>query len=225
MRGRGRWKHLQAVFLLAVALPLLALKGDGKHHEAGVPRATEVVVAGEVARGSGIVPRQPDVGTTDFCWGQTVERGLTGVESGQAIDPGNPKQPAWSMAERGSDRNGRDRHAATLASRGGSPRREVKAKEVEMEVVATGYSASREEGTEDGVTAAGTRAHRGVAAADLRVIPLGSEVYVPGYGWARAEDTGGAVKGRRIDLFFPSREEALRWGVKKVRVLVRYPVE
>lgn len=94
-------------------------------------------------------------------------------------------------------------------------------KELEMEVTTTGYSASREEGTEDGITALGTKVRRGVVAVDPLVIPLGSEVYIPGYGWARAEDTGGAIKGHRVDLFFPTREEALRWGVRKVRVLVR----
>ena len=225
MRGRVRWKHLPAVFLLAAALPLLALKGYGKQREADVPRAAEVVLVGEAARGPGTVPRQPGVGTTGFSGGEAAERDPMGVEGGQATDLSNPEQPAWSTAARGSERNGHDRHAVTLASRGGPSRREAKPREVEMEVVATGYSASREEGTEKGVTAAGTRARRGVAAVDPQVIPLGSELYIPGYGSARAEDTGGAIKGRRIDLFFPTREEALRWGVRKVRVLVRCPAK
>jgi 3D (Asp-Asp-Asp) domain-containing protein len=63
-----------------------------------------------------------------------------------------------------------------------------------------------------------TRPQRGTVAVDPRVIPLGTRLYVPGYGEARAEDTGGAIQGYRIDLFFPTREEALAWGRRTVEV-------
>jgi 3D (Asp-Asp-Asp) domain-containing protein len=71
-----------------------------------------------------------------------------------------------------------------------------------------------------GYTAIGMRATRGVVAVDPRVIPLGSRVYVEGYGAAIAGDTGGAIKGNRIDVCFPSRAEALRWGRRTVKVVV-----
>jgi len=87
-------------------------------------------------------------------------------------------------------------------------------------VRATGYSVSVEEGTGDGITATGVRAGPGVAAVDTRVIPLGSRLRVEEYGTAVAADTGDAVKGHRIDLCFASRGEALRWGVRTVRVVV-----
>lgn len=54
-----------------------------------------------------------------------------------------------------------------------------------------------------------------VIAVDPRVIPLGSKVYVDGYGYAVAGDTGGAIKGYIIDLFMPSKSDAYRWGRKK----------
>ena len=59
-----------------------------------------------------------------------------------------------------------------------------------------------------------------VIAVDPRVIPLGSKVYVEGYGYAVAADTGGAIKGYIIDLFMPSNKDCYRWGRKKVKIKV-----
>lgn len=58
----------------------------------------------------------------------------------------------------------------------------------------------------------------GHVAVDRRVIPLGTMVFVEGYGFAIASDTGGAIKGNRIDLCMNSRAEALRFGRKTVKV-------
>ncbi|TQR06142.1 G5 and 3D domain-containing protein [Psychrobacillus soli] len=59
-----------------------------------------------------------------------------------------------------------------------------------------------------------------VIAVDPKVIPLGSKVWVEGYGYAVAGDTGGAIKGKKIDLFMPSKSKAYDFGRKKVRVKV-----
>lgn len=59
-----------------------------------------------------------------------------------------------------------------------------------------------------------------VIAVDPNVIPLGSKVWVEGYGYAVAGDTGGAIKGNRIDIHMPSQSEALRHGVRRVKVIV-----
>nr|WP_308301798.1 ubiquitin-like domain-containing protein [Neobacillus cucumis] len=59
-----------------------------------------------------------------------------------------------------------------------------------------------------------------VIAVDPNVIPLGSKVYVEGYGYAVAADTGGAIKGYIIDLLMPSHADAYRWGRKKVKITV-----
>lgn len=75
-------------------------------------------------------------------------------------------------------------------------------------------------------TAMGTRARVGAVAVDPRVIPLGSKLYIESmdgfasYGYATAEDTGGAIKGNRIDLFYNSNAEALRFGRRNVKVYV-----
>ena len=63
-------------------------------------------------------------------------------------------------------------------------------------------------------------------AVDPSIIPLGSKVYIPGYGLAIASDTGGLIKGNRIDLFLNSEDECINWGVHTVSLyLIAYPGE
>lgn len=63
-------------------------------------------------------------------------------------------------------------------------------------------------------------------AVDPSIIPLGSKVYIPGYGEAIAEDTGGAIKGHRIDLFLNSENECINWGRRNVTLhVLAYPGE
>ncbi|EON73774.1 LysM peptidoglycan-binding and 3D domain-containing protein [Lysinibacillus sphaericus] len=75
-----------------------------------------------------------------------------------------------------------------------------------------------------GITANGTdiRSNPGlkVIAVDPRVIPLGTKVWVEGYGEAIAADTGGAIKGNKIDVFIPSDGQARNWGVRTVTVKI-----
>ncbi len=77
-----------------------------------------------------------------------------------------------------------------------------------------------------GITRTGIRAKKGVIAVDPRVIPLGTRVYVevagstPDYGYAIAADTGGAIKGDLIDLYYDTQDFVDRWGVKKVKVYI-----
>lgn len=62
-----------------------------------------------------------------------------------------------------------------------------------------------------------------LVAADTRILPLGSMISIPGYATDRVVpvlDRGGAIKGNRLDLLFSTHEEARRWGVKKMRVVV-----
>ena len=64
----------------------------------------------------------------------------------------------------------------------------------------------------------------GTIAVDPRVIPLGSKVYIEGYGYAHASDTGGVIKGNIIDLYMDSHAECISWGRRQVKVtIVAYP--
>ena len=87
-----------------------------------------------------------------------------------------------------------------------------------MRCEATGYAPGQ--GGADHRTATGAAAVRGVIAVDPRVIPLGTHVYVPGYGYAVAADTGGVIHGRRIDLCFGSNAEARAWGRRAVTIII-----
>lgn len=69
-----------------------------------------------------------------------------------------------------------------------------------------------------GITATGAKAKKGTVAVDPRIIPLGSKLYVEGYGHATALDTGGAIKGNKIDLFYESLYEAKRFGRRNIKV-------
>ena len=77
-----------------------------------------------------------------------------------------------------------------------------------------------------GITASGMKAGPGVVAVDPKVIPLGTKLYIESmdstkdYGYAVAGDTGGAIKGNRIDLFFFSSSDVRRFGRRNVRVKV-----
>lgn len=70
-------------------------------------------------------------------------------------------------------------------------------------------------------TATGTWPSRGTIAVDPRVIPLGAELYIEGYGPAVAADTGGDIKGEIIDLYMDDVNECLQWGRRKVQIQIR----
>ena len=87
-------------------------------------------------------------------------------------------------------------------------------------MIATGYSASPSEngGSSSGRTATGLKIGHGVVAVDPRFIPLGTRLYIEGYGYAVAADTGGAIKGNRIDLGHDTYHKAQQVGRRKVIV-------
>lgn len=76
------------------------------------------------------------------------------------------------------------------------------------------------DGSAEGLTATGIAARRGIVAVDPDVIPLGSRVYVQGYGVALAADVGGAIVGHKIDLCMEDYSEAMRFGRRPVKVYV-----
>jgi peptidoglycan DL-endopeptidase CwlO len=81
----------------------------------------------------------------------------------------------------------------------------------QLTVVATGYAIH-------GRTATGIPTGWGVVAVDPSVIPLGTRMTIPGYGEGVAADTGGAVQGNTIDIWFPTVAEALAWGRRTVTI-------
>jgi len=93
----------------------------------------------------------------------------------------------------------------------------------EMVVIATAYCPCQKccghQAT--GITSIGIKARHGIMAVDPSVIPMRSAAYIPGYGYAIAADTGSAIRGRKIDLFFNSHQEAKKWGRRVVRIIIK----
>lgn len=82
-----------------------------------------------------------------------------------------------------------------------------------MAVLATAYCLA-------GVTASGEYVHPGAVAVDPQIIRLGSHLHIPGYGRGRAIDTGSAVRGRHIDVWFASCARARAWGSRYISIRV-----
>lgn len=99
-----------------------------------------------------------------------------------------------------------------------------------VEVTATGYYAGKESTgkspghPEYGITFSGVKVRKDLfstIAADPKVFPIGTILYIPGYGYGVVADTGSAIKGYKIDLYFNTKAQVYAdWGKKKVRVAV-----
>lgn len=104
--------------------------------------------------------------------------------------------------------------------------------ESELDMIASAYDLSYESCGKNpgdpyyGITASGTKAQPGTVAVDPSVIPLGTKLYIastdgsPDYGFATALDTGGAIKGNRIDLFMEDGTNAKNFGIRQVKVYI-----
>jgi 3D (Asp-Asp-Asp) domain-containing protein len=75
-----------------------------------------------------------------------------------------------------------------------------------------------------GIMRSGYPTARGAVAADRTLFRFGTRINVPGYGPGTVLDTGGAIRGLRLDLWFATRQEAIVWGSRYVDVTVRIPV-
>lgn len=165
------------------------------------------------------IPYQSVIQAADYPVGlpdQVVSRGLNGLqeqtvkltlEDGKEVDREILSQrvlkaPANQVISRGSQ---------TSVSRGGET---IQFKRAYL-MRATAYCIP------GGTTKTGASVCWGIVAVDPRVIPLGANVYVDGYGKARALDTGGLIKGNRIDLYMNSEEAASSYGVRNVMVYLQ----
>lgn len=95
-------------------------------------------------------------------------------------------------------------------------------KPIILNMVSTAYTAAPEENYPyaGAPSYIGMPLQRGVVAVDPRVIPMGTRLWIEGYGEAIAADQGGAIKGNRIDVFMDSKAEAYEWGMRTVKVTI-----
>ncbi|MED4584216.1 3D domain-containing protein [Brevibacillus choshinensis] len=99
-----------------------------------------------------------------------------------------------------------------------------------VRVVATGYYAGFESTGKNpshpsyGITYSGVKVRRddySTIAADLRIFPIGTVLYIPGYGYGVVADKGGAIRGHKIDLYFETKQDVFKqWGKKSLDVYV-----
>jgi uncharacterized protein YabE (DUF348 family) len=95
-----------------------------------------------------------------------------------------------------------------------------------LKMTATAYDATfkscgkHPEDPNYGITYSGLKVKPGIVAVDPKVIPLGTHLYVEGYGEALAADIGGSIKGNRIDLYYESPKDVARYGKRTVKVYV-----
>ncbi|WP_164216980.1 3D domain-containing protein [Virgibacillus sp. YIM 98842] len=120
-------------------------------------------------------------------------------ESAEAVEETNTSNDSASSADAASDSEGET-----------------------FTVTATAYTAKCDGCS--GITSTGVDLNKNpnakVIAVDPDVIPLGSEVYVEGYGYATAADVGSAIQGNKIDIHVPTKDEAYNWGVRTVDVTI-----
>lgn len=102
------------------------------------------------------------------------------------------------------------RYSVATVSRGNNNYRSVR----ELTMIATAYTHTGNR------TATGTWPAYGTVAVDPGTIPLGTPLYVEGYGFAVAADTGGAIKGHKLDVFLENEKNARKWGKKAVKVQI-----
>lgn len=178
----------------------------------------------------------PPLARTDVAFQEVADSSSTTTEllaAGEAlpiVDPialDGPSEPSPSESPSVAQRG--DASATTYFPEGtrffdGRPIRPVRT--VIMTVTAYSPDARSCPGTDDNLTATlhhVTTNHFRLAAADPKVLPYGSMISVPGYDDSRVVpvlDCGSAIKGRRLDLLFPTHEEARAWGVRKIPVTI-----
>lgn len=163
-----------------------------------------------------------------------------GLGKTKVVDPGRDGLKVFSyIVTRGSDRLAAPRRSliATQVARAPRPRvvvhgigeyalTELSQRGLDavhfagaaMKMMATAYTANCIGCS--GYTKTGQPAGHGIVAVDPRVIPLGTALFIPGYGRAVAGDTGGAIRGNRIDLGFDSTSDAFRFGTRSIVVYV-----
>lgn len=168
-------------------------------------------------KGKKVVSQEGDKGEKKITIKQTFEDGELVKE--EEIENVVLKEPKDKVIAIGIKEKPKPKVVATTAnsSRGGSTPNELSYSKA-MKVRATAYSGHTM--TASGAVPVRNPGGWSTIAVDRSIIPLGTKVYVENYGYAIAQDVGGAIKGNRIDIFVNSRSEARTWGVKYVNIYI-----
>lgn len=183
-----------------------------------IPYRSVITYNDEMKAGAIKKKRDGENGKKEVEYKIVYENGVEAVK--EIINENIIKEPVDKLVEQGSEKY-------FVASRG----QPVRYKKV-LIMSATAYDLTVEscgktpDHPQYGITRSGTRARPGVVAVDPRVISLGTKLYVESldgwadYGFASAEDTGGAIKGKKIDLFMEDPKKVYRFGRRNVKVYI-----
>ncbi|MBL8047768.1 MAG: G5 domain-containing protein [Chthonomonas sp.] len=185
-------------FQLVMSNPLPETRTIQKIESAKIPFSTQYVFSREVGKGRLLTKQKGQPGSVKRVYELRTKNGKS-VRTLLSTERTEAKPEIILMGTSGYP-----------SSRGSFDRGRV------MTMTATAYYPT--DGSPQGLTASGIKAKYGVVAVDPRVIKLGTKVYVEGYGFAIAADTGGAIKGNKIDLCMHDRGAIYNFGRRKVRV-------
>lgn len=160
-----------------------------------------------------IPPVEKPVKQTESAKTQSAEKTVKQAESPKTQSADEPKQETERVETKAAIQpNEQSKEAEKTVVEAGDT----------ISVEATAYTVESAGG--NGITTIGIDLNKNpdakVISVDPNVIPLGTKVYVEGYGHAIAGDTGSAIKGNKIDVYLPTEEEALNWGRRTVNVTI-----
>ncbi len=175
-----------------------------------------------------IPPVEKPVKQTESAKTQSAEKPVKQTESAKTQSAEKTVKQAESPKSQSADepKQETERVETKAASQPNEQLKEAEKTVVEagdtISVEATAYTVESAGG--NGITTIGIDLNKNpdakVISVDPNVIPLGTKVYVEGYGHAIAGDTGSAIKGNKIDVYLPTEEEALNWGRRTVNVTI-----
>lgn len=209
-----------AVVFSHTAFAVAAVLKEGSKGEAVRVLQTQLIEL-EYLKGkpSGVYDRTTVEAVRKFQRDRNIEvDGICGPETQSELKKKNlkkaPEAAKETEAREKAEREAAKKRAAQYAEQFKKAVREGKS----LHVSATAYSAH--DPGNGPYTASGTPVRHGVIAVDPLFIPLGTRVFIPGYGEAVAEDIGGAIVGNIIDIAFDTHEEALEFGRQELEIYI-----
>ena len=201
MEERTVYPAPETVITDGMVIHVLARKSFLSHEEVEIPFQTKIIEDPELEYGTKKVEK-PGVKGKDIVTYENITR--TGHEQKIELDRKHVILPADEVVRQG------------VAQSVLTPNGYVKYKKL-IYGEATAYTWG---GGASGTTSLGLWPKRGIVAVDPRMIPYYTKMYIPGYGFAMAGDTGGAIVGHRIDLFMDSLYECYQWGRRDVEIYI-----
>lgn len=209
----GKRIIIPVLVVLLLFAGLLSARADDNKTSADLSDSRKA----EVVQSQKALDAKKDSGeTADRTSDLSINQNMMNLQKDDSLIDKRLLEPKTVQTSELSDKAASANTTAATVSRGGSRENRV------LTMVATGYDGCYEcnKPYYGQPSYTGLPLERGIVAVDPQIIPMGTRLYVEGYGEAIAADQGNAIKGNRIDLFFDSHQEALNFGKKTVQVTI-----